>query len=92
MTNLDFKNDKYFTILFKQYSGYYLSSRYAYLTPYSAFFGLSCVASYDLTGHSLFRSNDTTTVYPVENSFRPIVTLNSNVQLEPDGTNTWKIK
>lgn len=24
--------------------------------------------------------------------FRPVVTLNSNVQLEPDGTNTWKIK
>lgn len=25
-------------------------------------------------------------------SFRPVITLDSDVELEPDGTNTWKIK
>ena len=91
MTNSDFKNDKYFTLLFSQHYTYYLSSRYAYLTPYSAFFGLRRVTNYDLTGQNLFRTNDTS-VYPIENSFRPVITLNSDVQIEPDGTNTWKIK
>lgn len=91
MTNSDFKNDQYFTLLFNQHYTYYLSSRYAYLTPYSAFLGLRRVTNYDLNGQNLFRTNDTS-VYPIENSFRPIVTLKLNVQLEPDGANTWRIK
>lgn len=88
--NTDFIDTKYNTVILNNLSTYWLSSRSVVCD--SSYCGYGCY--YIEPGRSvnyiwLYLSSGSTN-YDNKN-FRPVVTLNSNVQLEPDGTNTWKI-
>lgn len=67
-----------------------LSSRCATCYDDAAAFRIRCIKEGSIRGDDVFNSwgGPSGMLY----AFRPVVTLNSDVQLEADGTNTWKIK
>ena len=88
MEEADFIDLKYYNLFIKNgsmYPTYWLSSRC-----------VDCVNSYvnfffffQYYGIRLLSYDGKTQGYA--RAFRPVITLNFDVQLEPDGTNTWKI-
>ncbi len=83
MTTNDFKDSKYYELFINNgsnYSTYWMSSRCVYATSDGAVFDVRNVDSGDVSADYLYAS------YDDENSgayaFRPIITLNSNVQID----------
>ena len=94
MKATDFTNSKYYALFINDgsanYDTYFLSSRCATCTLGTAVFYIRCIES----GNVYFRSMLSTNGWADsgENSLRPIVTLESNVQLTGDSTNGWTIQ
>ena len=92
----DYKNSssKFYDLFIKNgenyYASYFLSSRCATCYDNAVAFRIRCIKEGSIRGDDVFDSwgGPNGMLY----AFRPVVTLDSNVQLEPDGTNTWKIK
>lgn len=94
METTDFINSKYYTLFIKinnvNYPEYCLSSRYVFCNPYRAGFGVRIVGNSAVSSSGIMGSNNWEGDYTC--SFRPVVILDLNIQLEADGTDTWKIK
>lgn len=94
MLNTDFINQIYYTLFIKNGSNYYntywLSSRCIDCGEKTCAFLVRRVYNENVDYYYTFNSKETS--FGDSYAFRPVVTLNSDVQLEPDGTNTWKIK
>ena len=73
------------------YPDYWLSSRCVNCGSDGGSFDVYIVEECNVKLFYTFGSNGNYNHTSYGYSLRPIVTLNSNVQLEPDGTNTWKI-
>ena len=90
MDVLDFANSEYYNLFINGMS-YWLSSRSIYCGSNRVYYGVRFVHDgRNLKYEYLFTSNGETV--GVKNPFLPVVTLEQGIQLEPDGTNTWKIK
>lgn len=72
------------------YTSYWLSSRYVGCNPNYIDFSIRTIKNGGINGNWMFYSRGD--VDGAIHSFRPVITLDSDVELEPDGTNTWKIK
>ena len=82
MTTSDFKNSKYYELFINNgsnYSTYWMSSRCIDYPSGGARFNISRVHSGDVRASSLYNTNGAE--YSDVNAFRPVVTLNSNVQI-----------
>ena len=82
MTTSDFKNSKYYELFINNgsnYSTYWMSSRCIDYPSGGARFNISRVHSGDVRASSLYNTNGAE--YSDVNTFRPIITLNSNVQV-----------
>ena len=82
MTISDFKNSKYYELFINNgsnYSTYWMSSRCIDYPSGGARFNISRVHSGDVRASSLYNTNGAE--YSDVNAFRPVVTLNSNVQI-----------
>ena len=82
MSTEDFKNDKYYELFINNgsnYSTYWMSSRCIDYPSGGARFNISRVHSGDVRASSLYNTNGAE--YSDVNAFRPVVTLNSNVQI-----------
>ena len=82
MTTNDFKNSKYYELFINNgsnYSTYWMSSRCIDYPSGGARFNISRVHSGDVRASSLYNTNGAE--YSDVNAFRPVVTLNSNVQI-----------
>ena len=89
----DFKYPIYFSLFINNgsnYSSYWLSSRYVGCNANYIDFSIRTIKNGGINGSWMFYS--TGNVDGGTYALRPVVTLNSDVQLESDGTNTWKIK
>ena len=92
MLNIDFNKSIYYTLFINNgsnYTTYWLSSRCLCALSNNGDFSIRTVTGGSVKRDLLFSS--TGDYWGMTWSFRPIVTLNLDVQLEPDGTNTWKI-
>ena len=82
MTTSDFKNSKYYELFINNgsnYSTYWMSSRCIDYPSGGARFNISRVHSGDVRASSLYNTNGAE--YSDVNAFRPVITLNSNVQI-----------
>ena len=82
MTTSDFKNSKYYELFINNgsnYSTYWMSSRCIDYPSCGARFNISRVHSGDVRASSLYNTNGAE--YSDVNAFRPVITLNSNVQI-----------
>ncbi len=82
MTTSDFKNSKYYELFINNgsnYSTYWMSSRCIDYPSGGSRFNISRVHSGDVRASSLYNTNGAE--YSDVNAFRPVVTLNSNVQI-----------
>ena len=82
MTTSDFKNSKYYELFINNgsnYSTYWMSSRCIDYPSGGARFNISRVHSGDVRASSLHNTNGAE--YSDVNAFRPVITLNSNVQI-----------
>ena len=82
MTTSDFKNSKYYELFINNgsnYSTYWMSSRCIDYPSGGARFNISRVHSGDVRASSLYNTNGAE--YSDVNTFRPVITLNSNVQI-----------
>ena len=82
MTTSDFKNSKYYELFINNgsnYSTYWMSSRCIDYPSGGARFNISRVHSGDVRASSLYNTNGAE--YSDVNAFRPVITLNSNVQV-----------
>ena len=82
MTTSDFKDSKYYELFINNgsnYSTYWMSSRCIDYPSGGARFNISRVHSGDVRASSLYNTNGAE--YSDVNTFRPIITLNSNVQV-----------
>ena len=82
MTTSDFKNSKYYELFINNgsnYSTYWMSSRCIDYPSGGARFNISRVHSGDVRASSLYNTNGAE--YSDVNTFRPVITLNSNVQV-----------
>ena len=83
MTTNDFKNSKYYELFINNgsnYSIYWMSSRCVVTDSSYADFNVHYVNSGKVGAHSLYYSTDYE--IPHDSAFRPIITLNSNVQID----------
>ena len=79
----DFKDKKYYEIFMNNginYSTYWLTSRCINPSDDSAGFGINMVYSGYITAQCLYNSNNGK--YPYECSYRPVITLNSNIKID----------
>lgn len=92
MTNADFINAKYRNLFIN--GECWLSSRAVHCSTRNALgnadFRVRTIRDGLVGGTTMIHSHDE--IYYGLMGLRPVVTLNSDVQLESDGTNTWKIK
>ena len=82
MTTNDFKDSKYYELFINNgsnYSTYWMSSRCIDYPSGGARFNISRVHSGDVRASSLYNTNGAE--YSDVNAFRPVITLNSNVQI-----------
>ena len=87
MTNTDFKDAKYYELFINNgsdYSPYWMSSRSVYSNSYGAQFGLRYWWLSDVLSYNLYNSYGDS--YPHTFAFRPIITLNSNVQIDTENS------
>ena len=83
MTTNDFKNSKYYELFINNgsnYLVYWMSSRCVYAYSRSAGFYVRIVSSGNVNANVLCNSDDSE--YPRASAFRPVITLNSNVQID----------
>ena len=83
MVTNDFKNSKYYELFINNdndYSIYWISSRCVYTTSNYAIFTIRYVVSGDVSSYGLYNSNDSGN--SIGYAFRPIITLNNNVQID----------
>ena len=83
MTTTDFKDSKYYELFINNgsnYSIYWMSSRCVNADSDIAFFRVRCVGSGFVSAYGLYRSDGIGNPYAC--AFRPIITLNSNVQID----------
>ena len=83
MTSEDFKDSKYYELLINNgsnYATYWMSSRCVSADSNSAFFDVRNVISGGVNAISLYNSNDDELSRAF--AFRPVITLNSNVQID----------
>ena len=90
MTTSDFKNSKYYELFINNgsnYSTYWMSSRCIDYPSGGARFNISRVHSGDVRASSLYNTNGAE--YSDVNAFRPVITLNSNVQIISGNGSTY---
>ena len=83
MTTTDFKDSKYYELLINNgsnYATYWMSSRCVNANSNYAYFNVRIVNSGGVGAGGLYRSYDDVSSYAY--AFRPIITLNSNVQID----------
>lgn len=88
MTNTDFKDAKYYELFMNNgndYSDYWLSSRCVVATSGIADFRVRYVGSGVVNSVSLYDCDGYANWWP-KNAFRPIITLNSNVQIDTENS------
>lgn len=86
----DYISSNYYNIFHINGSSYWISSRCVNISTVNSWYSVFRVSSESIKGQIMQRLNDDTSGSLF--GIRPVVTLNSDVQLESDGTNTWKIK
>ena len=89
--NTDFIDTKYNNVILNNLSTYWLSSRCVACDSSLCGYGCYYIEPGRSVNYNWLYLSTGDTNYD-NKSFRPVVTLNSDVQLEADGTNTWKIK
>ena len=83
MTSEDFKDSKYYELFINKgsnYATYWMSSRCVNATSNDAYFSVRCVYSGNVFADFLYRSDGDE--FPSNFAFRPVITLNSNVQID----------
>ena len=93
MASTDFTDSKYYTLFINNGSNlatYWLSSRCVYCNSSSASFRVRLVDNGNVDIYDMFISNGYT--YGYTYAFRPVVSLESNIQLSGDSTNGWTIQ
>ncbi|MFR0921948.1 MAG: hypothetical protein ACLSG7_02385 [Clostridia bacterium] len=91
MTSEDFKDSKYYELLINNgsnYATYWMSSRCVNAFSSRADFNVRNVYSGFVDAHGLFDSNDRE--YSCGCAFRPVITLNSNVQIDTANSGNGK--
>lgn len=90
MKSQDYIFSNYYNLFHINDYAYWISSRCVDLTSSGARYCVFCDGSNTIGSCVMNRTNNDPggTVSRI----RPVITLNSDVQLEPDGTNTWNIK
>ena len=93
MASTDFTDSKYYTLFINNGSNlatYWLSSRCVDCYSSFAFFFVRYVSSGRVSSSTMFYSDGDT--YGITYAFRPVVSLESNIQLSGDSTNGWTIQ
>ena len=93
MVSTDFTDSKYYTLFINNESNlatYWLSSRCVYCSSSYAYFGVRIVYRGYVYSYGMFNSSGDTSGSPC--AFRPVVSLESNIQLSGDSTNGWTIQ
>ena len=93
MASIDFTDSKYYTLFINNGSNlatYWLSSRCVYCYPGYADFLVRGVGGGGVSNYNMFYSLGDTDGYAY--AFRPVVSLESNIQLSGDSTNGWTIQ
>ena len=94
MATSDFTDSKYYNLFINNgtsnYASYWLSSRCVYCGTSIADFDVRCVYNGRVGGYDVFGSSGYTN--GITYAFRPVVSLESNIQLSGDSTNGWTIQ
>ena len=90
MEGTDFINSQYYSLFINNYS-YWLSTRCVLCRSNRVDFYVRRVGEGFVRNCTIYDSLGNGVDYQAF-AIRPVVILDNNVQLEPDGTNTWKIK
>ena len=91
MTSEDFKDSKYYELLINNgsnYATYWMSSRCVSAVSFNASFHVRYVGSGRVYANALCHSRDDG--IPHANAFRPVITLNSNVQIDTANSGNGK--
>ena len=87
MTENDFEKDKYYELFINRENNfliYWISSRFVRASAGSAGFGLRNINDGSVSGYDLYGSGGGET--PRNCAFRPVITLNSNVQIDTENS------
>ncbi len=94
MATSDFTDSKYYNLFINNgtsnYASYWLSSRCVDCYSGYAYFSVRFVNDGDVYRYGMFYSSGNTGGYAC--AFRPVVSLESNIQLSGDSTNGWTIQ
>ena len=91
MTSEDFKDSKYYELLINNgsnYATYWMSSRCVNAFSYTALLNVRFVTSGNVDARGLYHSSGVE--YPRAYAFRPVITLNSNVQIDTANSGNGK--